>query len=429
MVLTGVAVAYQRDVAPSLAVFVIGLALATTFHSGRAAIRPGLPRPERIFCNTAVPFAVVAAGAVLSLLRIAELRSGAALLLAMAGCDVVATVLRHRLERPIRVLLVGDMPGITRLAGRLERSHGAHVIGGLLVSGADDDPPVAVADGVRVVRGVGQVAHWVDHWAADLVVVAPGNGLDSSSIQRLGWLLESSDASIAVAGPLHSVAPHRVDVTTLGRTTLVHARSSRPSAFIRGTKWTIDRLLGLLLLLLATPLLLCLWAWVRLDSRGPGLFVQTRIGQEGRPFRMFKLRTMHCDAEAQRAALAGVDDGNGVLFKMHADPRVTRAGRILRKCSLDELPQLINVVRGEMSLVGPRPALPDEVEAYDELARRRLAVRPGLTGLWQVSGRSDLTWEESIDLDVHYTDNYRLTDDLVIGLRTVGAVARARGAY
>ena len=138
---------------------------------------------------------------------------------------------------------------------------------------------------------------------------------------------------------------------------------------------------------------------------------------------------MRADAEATKSQLVGADEGNGVLFKVHADPRITRSGRILRKTSIDELPQLINVVLGQMSLVGPRPALPSEVATYDDLARRRLAVRPGMTGLWQVSGRSDLSWEESVELDVRYTDNYRLSADLLIGLRTVDAVTRARGAY
>jgi lipopolysaccharide/colanic/teichoic acid biosynthesis glycosyltransferase len=181
--------------------------------------------------------------------------------------------------------------------------------------------------------------------------------------------------------------------------------------------------------LLVSPLLLLLIAAVRLDSKGPGFFVQTRVGKDGRLFRMVKLRTMYADAEAMKQALLSDNESDGVLFKIRRDPRVTRVGYWLRRSSLDELPQLLNVLLGQMSMVGPRPALPSEVAAYDGLARRRLAVKPGITGLWQVSGRSDLSWDESIRLDLHYADNWRLVDDLGIAVRTVSAVTQARGAY
>ncbi|MCW2759330.1 MAG: glycosyl transferase, partial [Nocardioidaceae bacterium] len=154
-----------------------------------------------------------------------------------------------------------------------------------------------------------------------------------------------------------------------------------------------------------------------------------RVGRGGHPFTMVKLRTMHADAEARKAALADADEGNGVLFKIRHDPRVTSVGRFLRRSSLDELPQLVNVVLGQMSLVGPRPALPDEVAAYDDHEHRRYAVRPGMTGLWQVSGRSDLSWEESMELDLQYVDNHSMGGDASILLRTFWAVVRSRGAY
>jgi lipopolysaccharide/colanic/teichoic acid biosynthesis glycosyltransferase len=144
---------------------------------------------------------------------------------------------------------------------------------------------------------------------------------------------------------------------------------------------------------------------------------------------MYKVRTMSVDAEERRTSLEDQNEVDQTLFKMREDPRITRVGKVLRRTSLDELPQLVNVVRGQMSLVGPRPALPGEVATYDAFTRRRLAVKPGITGLWQVSGRSDLTWEESIRLDLHYVDNWRLVDDLVIAAKTVNAVTQARGAY
>jgi lipopolysaccharide/colanic/teichoic acid biosynthesis glycosyltransferase len=194
-------------------------------------------------------------------------------------------------------------------------------------------------------------------------------------------------------------------------------------------KQVIDRLGAAVLLLVCLPLLMVLMAAVRLDSKGPALFVQTRVGRDGQLFRMFKLRSMHRDAEAILATLAEQNESDEVLFKIRRDPRVTRVGSWLRRSSLDELPQLLNVLLGEMSLVGPRPALPSEVAAYDDLACRRLVVKPGITGLWQVSGRSDLQWEESLRLDLWYADNWTLVDDLLIAARTVSAVTRARGAY
>jgi lipopolysaccharide/colanic/teichoic acid biosynthesis glycosyltransferase len=182
-------------------------------------------------------------------------------------------------------------------------------------------------------------------------------------------------------------------------------------------------------LVLLAPVLGALMLAVRLDSAGPALFRQTRVGKQDRLFAMWKLRTMTADAEERRDELHGANEVDGHLFKIRRDPRVTRLGRFLRRSSLDELPQLVNIVRGHMSLVGPRPALPGEVAAYDLDVRRRLVVKPGLTGLWQVSGRSDLSWEETVRLDQSYVDNWSLGLDLAILARTIRAVLGQRGAY
>ena len=203
----------------------------------------------------------------------------------------------------------------------------------------------------------------------------------------------------------------------------------RAGVATRVGKTALDRVGALVLLVLTSPVLLVMWAAVRLDSRGPGLFVQTRVGRDGVPFRMFKMRSMHTDAEARLAELVAENEMDGTLFKIRRDPRVTRVGYLLRRSSLDELPQLWNVLRGEMSLIGPRPALPAEVATYEPAELRRLAVLPGITGLWQVSGRSDLTWDEAVRLDLYYADNWRILDDLAIAARTVVAVTQARGAY
>ena len=171
-------------------------------------------------------------------------------------------------------------------------------------------------------------------------------------------------------------------------------------------KTALDRTLGGLIMLVALPVILVAALAVRLTSPGPAFYKQTRIGVDGAEFTMWKLRTMYVDADRRRAELLGSSEGNAILFKMRHDPRVTSVGRVLRKYSLDELPQLFNVVRGDMSLVGPRPPLAEEVAAYADAVQRRLRVRPGLTGLWQVSGRSDLSWEESVKLDLRYVDNW-----------------------
>jgi len=178
-----------------------------------------------------------------------------------------------------------------------------------------------------------------------------------------------------------------------------------------------------------SPVFLVLALMVRRDSPGPAFFTQERVGINGKRFHMLKFRSMVVDAEAQLPTLLDSSDGNGVLFKLKADPRVTRVGAFLRRWSLDELPQLVNVLLGDMSLVGPRPPLASEVERYDEWMNRRLLVRPGITGLWQTQGRSDLSWEDSVRLDLYYVENWSLTGDVILLFRTVRSVVRAHGAY
>jgi lipopolysaccharide/colanic/teichoic acid biosynthesis glycosyltransferase len=248
-------------------------------------------------------------------------------------------------------------------------------------------------------------------------------------VRRLTWALEHNPVTVGVLTPVSSLSAGRLRTAELGDRTLLELSAVGASALEARVKAFIDRLAAAVLLALAAPFLLLAVAVVRCETRGPGLFVQTRVGRHGRLFQMYKLRSMHTDAESMKQALLEDNESDGVLFKIRRDPRVTRVGYWLRRSSLDELPQLLNVFRGEMSLVGPRPALPSEVAGYDETARRRLVVKPGLTGLWQVSGRADLTWEESLRFDLHYADNWRLVDDLAIAARTVVAVTQARGAY
>jgi len=231
-----------------------------------------------------------------------------------------------------------------------------------------------------------------------------------------------SPGIVEVAGPRLSIRP-------VAGLSLLHL--DRPVT--RGgrmlMKVVLDRFLGLALMLGASPVLIAAAIAVKVSSPGPVIFRQTRIGVGGRPFQMLKFRSMVVDAEARLGEVDDLNEHDGVLFKIRNDPRITRVGAVLRRFSIDELPQLWNVVRGDMSLVGPRPPLPREVELYDDDATRRLRVRPGLTGLWQVSGRSDLSWEESLRLDLRYVDNWSFWLDLAILWRTWRAVVSRSGAY
>ncbi len=233
-----------------------------------------------------------------------------------------------------------------------------------------------------------------------------------------------------VAPALTDIAGPRIHIRPVAGLPLLHIEEPELSGGRRLVKAMFDRTVGLLAVLALLPALLFIGIAVRLTSPGPALFRQTRIGRGGRPFTIYKFRSMHVDAETRLQALLEYNDrSEGVLFKIRRDPRVTGIGTVLRRYSLDELPQLLNIVKGDMSLVGPRPPLPSEVEQYEMDVHRRLLVKPGLTGLWQVSGRSDLSWDEAVRLDLHYVENWSLILDFMILWRTVAAVVKGRGAY
>lgn len=235
-------------------------------------------------------------------------------------------------------------------------------------------------------------------------------------ITAIGWPSPAPAARRSAAAPASTPARDRQVVAFAGRAEAAVRRAT-------------DVVVSAFALLLLTPVLLAVALAVAVGDGGPVLFRQVRVGRDGRTFTMHKFRSMTVDAESRRAALAPFSDGNGVLFKMHDDPRVTPVGRFLRRYCLDELPQLWDALRGDMSVVGPRPALPEEVARYDLTARRRLLVKPGITGPWQISGRSDLSWADSVRLDLDYVEHRSLRRDVAILLRTAGAVLRADGAY
>ncbi|MFC5286593.1 sugar transferase [Actinokineospora guangxiensis] len=319
-----------------------------------------------------------------------------------------------------RVLVTGSAEAAARLAAELRRRRDA---GFLVVDTAAVEPG---GDPAEQARAVMRTARRVD---AHVIAVAAGEGLGEGALRRLGWLLEGSGLQLVVAPGLTAVAGPRVRVRPIAGLPLLSIEEPVFSGAARIAKRLFDTAAALAGIVVAAPLMLLVAAAVALDDRGPVLFRQTRVGKHGKPFTMVKFRTMVVDAERARQALMGANESDGPLFKIRADPRLTRVGRVLRRYSLDELPQLVNVLFGRMSLVGPRPPLPEEVLRYAKDTRRRLLVPPGLTGLWQISGRSNLSWPEGIALDLHYVDNWSFTTDLVILWKTARAVVGGTGAY
>ncbi len=245
----------------------------------------------------------------------------------------------------------------------------------------------------------------------------------------MAWALEGAGVDLLVAPAFTDVAGPRIHVRQVSGLPLLQIASPQFSGGRRLLKRTIDIVATMLGLIVLSPLLALVATLVAATSRGPAVFTQERIGRDGKPFRLYKFRSMCVDAEARREELVAENDCDGVLFKLREDPRVTRIGRWLRRYSIDELPQLVNVLLGHMSLVGPRPPLPSEVEQYEQHVHRRLLVTPGITGLWQVSGRSDLSWAETVRLDLYYVENWSVALDAEILWKTAFAVLRGSGAH
>jgi exopolysaccharide biosynthesis polyprenyl glycosylphosphotransferase len=264
----------------------------------------------------------------------------------------------------------------------------------------------------------------------DSVAVLGCPEMDGPTLRRLSWALEGSRTDFIVAPALLDVAGPRIAIRPVCGLPLLHVEQPEFSGMRRIVKAAVDRAAAGVALLLLTPVLLAIAAAVKASSPGPVLFRQVRVGRDGSIFTILKFRTMTADAEQRLPDVMHLNaNSDGLLFKIPDDPRLTRVGRVLRRYSLDELPQLLNVLAGSMSLVGPRPPLPTEVEQYHLDLHRRLLVKPGLTGLWQISGRADLSWDEAVRLDLRYVENWSLTLDLLILWKTVAVVLRGRGAY
>jgi len=342
------------------------------------------------------------------------------------GLRQLLLALRRRNVAQHRVILVGRERSVAEFTARVrsEPACGLRIVGACV----DNARGTTVGD-VPVVGDSTTIQDAVDATGADTVAVTSFNELSQEDVRKLSWELEHTRATLMVAPRLTDVSGPRLTVRPVAGVPMLNIEPPEFRGARRVIKGAFDRVAAAILVFLLLPALITIALAIRLTSRGPALFRQERIGRHGRNFTMFKFRTMVVDAEERLNELVALNEGSGLLFKIRRDPRVTSVGRWLRRLSLDELPQLFNVLTGDMSLVGPRPPLASEVSGYEDEVYRRLLVKPGLTGLWQVSGRSDIAWAEAVRLDLFYVENWSLTLDLAILWRTLNAVVRARGAY
>ena len=379
----------------------------------------------------------VATAAFLSWLANAEFARGYALVafpLTIGGALLLRAVLHTRtrlahrrgLDRQ-RVVVIGTERASAEFIRRLSSAedHALEVVGVLV-----DVCQTAEVEGAPLLGTSRDVLHALKVSNADTLAIAPWSTYTQEDLKRLLWQLEGTGVTLVVAPNLSDVAGPRITVHPTAGMPLLHVEEPEFSGPRRILKAIFDRTTAAFLMIVLSPVLLAIAIAIKVDSRGSVFFKQSRVGLDGVEFKMVKFRSMVADADARVAEVAALNvHGDGPLLKVHDDPRITGIGRFIRRTSLDELPQLWNVVKGEMSLVGPRPPLPREVAEYDTHVHRRFLVPPGITGLWQVSGRSDLSWQESVRLDLSYVENWSIALDISILLRTVGVVLRGSGAY
>lgn len=348
------------------------------------------------------------------------------------GRALLRRALRSARERGVlqqRVIIAGAPGQVDEIAAVLRRETwlGYRVVGALVPEAAG---MTATYSGIPVVGSCDDTDAIVAAGTeADVLFFTGGAPTSASDLRQITWDLEHHGVQLVVAPSVTDISAERVRVRPVGGLPLVHLESSRWVYATRWAKRSFDIIGSAALIIAAAPVLLFAAAQIKLHDRGPVFFRQTRVGRDGTTFACFKFRTMVTNAEELLEKLRAEQGYVNGLFKMKDDPRITRPGKWLRRFSIDELPQLFNVLFGDMSLVGPRPQLPSEAEQMDTMGVRRQRVRPGMTGLWQVSGRSDLSWDEAIRLDVYYVDNWSMLQDLSILARTFGAVVGSRGAY
>ncbi|MEA9999650.1 sugar transferase [Cryobacterium sp. RTS3] len=326
------------------------------------------------------------------------------------------------------VLLVGSVHSATHLANVLSSSTqaGYRVVGACVPR--PNESGALPGTTVPIFGSFDDLREALELTGADTVVITSSDDLPAARIRELSWSLEPGRQHLVMAPALTDIGGPRIHARPVAGLPLIHVETPTYDGFKHFAKRTFDVVGSALLLVLLSPLLLGVALVVKFTSVGPVLYRQRRVGLNGESFNMLKFRSMTVDADAQLAGLLKKQGtGDRPLFKVADDPRLTRVGGVLRRYSLDELLQLVNVLRGDMSLVGPRPQRDGEVALYDSAATRRLYVKPGMSGLWQVSGRSSLSWEDSIRLDLYYVENWSVAGDLVILWRTLRAVLIPQG--
>ena len=435
-------VASKRLTAFSILFALLWLSALAIFRSrSPRVIGGGIDEYRHVVGASFWTFGAIAIGSLLLKLDIARGYLAVALPVGTAGLLLGRHLWRKKISRErshgrcqTSVLAIGDRRAVSVLARELMRkpANGYRIVGvgvpgygeprgeAMLVNG--EEIPI-LGDEVRALEAINECS-------ANTVAITGTEHFGVDGIRKLLWQLEPLDVDLVVSPGVIDVAGPRLVMRPLSGYPLIHVEKPQYQGAKRFQKRAFDFCFALAALVAASPILLCAALAIKLTSRGPVFYAAERIGLDGQPFTMQKLRTMVADAEAQLEKLADQNESPGaVLFKIRDDPRITAVGKVLRRYSLDELPQFINVLKQEMSVVGPRPPLRCEVDAYDGEVKRRLLVRPGITGLWQISGRSNLSWEESVRLDLSYVENWSTVSDLVIILRTVHAVLLRRGAY
>lgn len=427
--------------AVSIAIILAWTLVLAIYHTrAQQVIGAGPEEFRRVWTATLGMFGVIAVISTLFKLEIARGYLAIAFPLGLLALSVNRHVARMYLAAQRRrgrfttaVLAVGEPISVTLLAQSLSRrpADGYTVVGACTLGGRQLENIVVPGLGpVPVFPYADDIRHAIAASRADTVALTSAAELGPEGIRDLSWQLEKLAVDLVVSPGIVDVAGPRLTVRPVADLPLIHVDKPQYQGAKRFQKRAFDVCFSLLALLAASPIMIAAALAVKLTSRGPVFYCAERIGLDGTPFRMIKFRSMVVDADQRLAELTDLNDSvGGVLFKIRRDPRVTRVGRILRRYSIDELPQFFNVLRGEMSVVGPRPPLACEVETYDHRVRRRLLVRPGITGLWQVSGRSDLSWEDSVRLDLSYVENWSMLSDLAIAAKTVGAVFCRSGAY
>ncbi|WP_374639142.1 sugar transferase [Rhodococcus sp. ARC_M5] len=427
----------------------VSIALAALWISFLAIFRTRSPRVigngaeeyRRIVSATFRLFGVIAIVSLLFRIDFARLYLAIALPAGLLALLVsrwlwrkVVTRLRSKGEYKTSVLIVGSRTAAVSMAQSFEGSPASgYAVVGICMPGYE-----APRDGLVHVEGTDipvlgdehDVLDAINECGADTVAVTATEHLGNKGIRKMIWDLEKKNVDLVVAPGVVDVAGPRLVMRPVAGFPLIHVEKPQYNGATRFSKTAFDLTFAALVLVMISPILLAVAIAVKTTSRGPIFYKSERMGIDGTPFSMIKFRSMTADADKQVADLLDQNEGaGGVLFKMRDDPRVTPVGKVLRRLSLDELPQFVNVLKREMSVVGPRPPLRREVETYNGEVRRRLLVKPGVTGLWQVSGRSDLSWEETVRLDLSYVENWSMVGDLLIIAKTIRAVTAREGAY